>query len=106
MADALRTTYCVPQMGSKFARLACGTKRRVLVAAPCATAGADNFPVTVSVPAPATAFRSALRSMICFSLESLASLAGLIVQASDNAILARQAQLRQRHDWRTVNQFE
>ena len=59
---ALRTTYCVPQMGSKFARLACGTKRRVF-AAPCAIAGANTPPVVMSAPAPAVVFKNVLRSI-------------------------------------------
>jgi hypothetical protein len=31
--EAFRTTYCVPQIGSKFARFACGTKRSTRFAA-------------------------------------------------------------------------
>src|SRR6185437_15450171 len=54
----------------KFARLACGTKRRVFAAAPCAKAGAGNLPVNATVPAPATAFSSVLRSMSCSPLAS------------------------------------
>src|SRR5712664_4161902 len=64
MAEALRTTYWVPQTGSKFARSACGTKRSVRAAAPCASAGAAIFCDMANVPAPATAFSSVLRSMV------------------------------------------
>ena len=63
MADALRTTYCVPQIGSKFARLACGTKRSTRAAAPCDMAGAGRLPVAARLPALAKALRNDLRSM-------------------------------------------
>src|SRR5215468_3187727 len=63
MAEALRTTYCVPQIGSKLARLACGTKRSALAAAPWERAGAGNAPDAARLPAPAKALRNDLRSM-------------------------------------------
>ncbi len=61
--EALRTTYCVPQIGSKFARFACGTKRSVFAAAPCEMAGVDSPPVATMAPAPAVVFKNVLRSM-------------------------------------------
>src|SRR5579864_4938576 len=64
MADALRTTYWVPQMGSKFARSACGTKRSVRAAARCEIAGVAKEPATDRAPAPAADFKNALRSMM------------------------------------------
>src|SRR3569833_3614893 len=64
MVAVLRTTYCVPQIGSKFARLACGTKRRVRAAAPCAMAGAANPPAKANPPTPAKPFNTVLRSII------------------------------------------
>src|SRR5215470_3422579 len=63
MAEALRTTYCVPQMGSKLARLACGTKRSVRAAAPWEIAGAGKPPATEMAPVLANAFRKVLRSI-------------------------------------------
>src|SRR5216684_6666048 len=64
MADAFRTTYWVPQIGSKFARSACGTKRSARAAARCEIAGVAKEPAAERAPAPATDFRNALRSMI------------------------------------------
>src|SRR5712671_3266260 len=63
MADALRTTYCVVQIGSKLARFACGTKRSVLAAAPCEMAGVASPPVAARAPAPAVTLKNVLRSM-------------------------------------------
>src|SRR5258708_15114307 len=63
MADALRTTYWVPQMGSKFARSACGTKRSARAAARCETAGVAKDPAAERAPAATADFRNALRSM-------------------------------------------
>src|SRR5262249_3601906 len=68
MAEALRTTYWVPQMGSKLARSACGTKRSVRAAARCEIAGLAKEPATERAPAPATDFRNALRSMMVPSI--------------------------------------
>src|SRR5436305_13130529 len=62
-ADALRTTYCVVQMGSKLARFACGTNRSVFAAAFCEIAGVNNPPVVTKAPAPALVFKNALRSI-------------------------------------------
>src|SRR5262249_37536222 len=64
MADALRTTYWVPQMGSKLARSACGTKRSARAAARCEMAGVARAPATERAPASTTDFRNARRSMI------------------------------------------
>src|SRR6266699_651415 len=50
-------------MGSKFARFACGTNRRVLAAAPCEMAGVASPPVAANAPAPAETFKNVLRSM-------------------------------------------
>src|SRR5262249_16097708 len=74
MAEALRTTYCVPQIGSKLARLACGPKRSVRAAAPCASAGADCLPVVARLPAAATLFRNVLRSILDLPLALVARL--------------------------------
>src|SRR5882762_2542040 len=63
MADALRTTYWVPQMGSKFARSACGTKRSARAAARWEIAGVAKEPAAERAPAAAVDFRNALRSM-------------------------------------------
>src|SRR5215813_3234775 len=63
MAEALRTTYWVPQMGSKFARSACGTKRKARAAARCEIAGVAKRPAAERAPAAAVDFRNALRSM-------------------------------------------
>src|SRR5262245_50745919 len=64
MAEALRTTYCVPQTGSKLARSACGTNRSVRAAARCEIAGVAKEPATDKAPAPAADFRNVLRSMM------------------------------------------
>src|SRR5262245_57530331 len=64
MADALRTTYWVPQMGSKFARSACGTKRSARAAARWEIAGVGKEPAAEMAPAAAIDFRNALRSMM------------------------------------------
>src|SRR5258707_371066 len=64
MADALRTTYWVPQMGSKFARSACGTKRSARAAARCEIAGVGKEPAAERAPAAAIDFRNALRFMM------------------------------------------
>src|SRR5262249_54360655 len=64
MADALRTTYWVPQMGSKFARSACGTKRSARAAARCEIAGVAKQPTAETAPAAAADFKNALRSMM------------------------------------------
>src|SRR5215218_7865396 len=64
MAEALRTTYWVPQIGSKFARLACGTKRKVRAAAPCESAGIERPPVAARLPTPANPFNTVLRSIM------------------------------------------
>src|SRR5712671_6990282 len=64
MAEALRTTYWVPQMGSKFARSACGTKRSVRAAARCEIAGVAKDPAAERAPAAAADFKNALRSMM------------------------------------------
>src|SRR5215468_7372600 len=64
MADALRTTYWVPQMGSKFARSACGTKRSARAAARWEIAGVAKEPAAERAPAAAIDFRNALRSMV------------------------------------------
>src|ERR1700682_1114995 len=50
-------------MGSKFARLACGTKRKVRAAAPWERAGIESPPVAARPPAPANPFNSVLRSI-------------------------------------------
>src|SRR6266404_7248981 len=62
-AAALRTTYWVPQMGSKLARLACGTKRKVRAEAPCESAGIERPPVAARLPTPANPFNRVLRSI-------------------------------------------
>src|SRR3954469_6832537 len=67
-ADALRTTYCVVQMGSKLARFACGTNRSVFAAAFCEIAGVNNPPVVTKAPAPALVFKNVLRSITLVSL--------------------------------------
>src|SRR6266481_4988566 len=64
MAEALRTTYWVPQMGSKFARSACGTKRSARAAARCEIAGVAKEPAAERAPAAATDFKNALRSIM------------------------------------------
>src|SRR6266436_3873417 len=64
MAEALRTTYWVPQMGSKFARSACGTKRSARAAARCEIAGVAKEPAAERAPAAAIDFKNALRSMM------------------------------------------
>src|SRR5215831_20635696 len=64
MADALRTTYWVPQMGSKFARSACGTKRSARAAARWEIAGVAKEPAAERAPTAAADFRNALRSMM------------------------------------------
>src|ERR1700736_5701430 len=53
----------VPQVGSKLARSACGTKRK-LRAAPCASAGAARRGETATAAAPAADVRN-LRRFIC-----------------------------------------
>src|ERR1700721_4325035 len=50
-------------MGSKFARSACGTKRRVRAAAPWDRAGIERPPVAARLPAPANPFNTVLRSI-------------------------------------------
>src|SRR5262245_44359627 len=64
MAEALRTTYWVPQMGSKFAKSACGTKRSARAAARCEIAGVGKEPAADRAPAAAADFKNALRSMV------------------------------------------
>src|SRR6266487_684837 len=64
MTEALRTTYWVPQTGSKLARFACGTNRSVRAAPPCAIAGAESRPLAASAPAPASPLSKVLRSMV------------------------------------------
>src|ERR1700758_1508088 len=59
-AEALRTTYWVVQMGSKFARFACGTNRSVRPA-PCASVGAASRVEAAKAPAPAAALSTVLR---------------------------------------------
>src|SRR4051794_12393316 len=81
IAAALRTTYCVPQIGSKLARLACGTKRSVRAAAPCAIAGAANPPVSASPLAPANPFNTVLRSMFSPDPTCLSSFAEIVSKA-------------------------
>jgi hypothetical protein len=61
--EALRTTYCVVQMGSKLARFACGTKRSVRPG-PCASAGAASRAEAASTPAPAVALSTVLRVIV------------------------------------------
>src|SRR6185503_10078451 len=63
-AAALRTTYWVPQIGSKFARLAWGTKRKVRAAAPWQRAGIERPPVAARLPTPANPFNTVLRSIV------------------------------------------
>src|ERR1700738_3939878 len=63
IAAALRTTYWVPQMGSKFARSAWGTKRKVRAAAPRERAGIERPPVAARLPTPANPFNRVLRSI-------------------------------------------
>src|SRR6516162_4407566 len=63
-AEALRTTNWVPQIGSKFARLACGTNRSVRAAAPCDNAGLARLPVAENVIVPQSDFRMLLRSIV------------------------------------------
>src|SRR5712671_2707494 len=60
---ALRTTYWVPHTGSKFARLAWGTKRKVRAAAPWERAGIERPPVAARLPTPANPFNRVLRSI-------------------------------------------
>src|SRR6202140_4292514 len=48
-------------MGSKFARLACGTKRKVRAAAPWERAGIEKPPVAARLPTPANPFNRVLR---------------------------------------------
>src|ERR1700731_90686 len=48
-------------MGSKFARLACGTKRKVRAAAPWERAGIEKPPAAARLPAPANPFNRVLR---------------------------------------------
>src|SRR5215475_7264734 len=62
-AAALRTTYWVPQIGSKLARSACGTKRSARAAARWEIAGVASPPKAVTAPAPVSDLRNALRSM-------------------------------------------
>src|SRR5258705_12030842 len=50
-------------MGSKFARLAWGTKRKVRAAAPWERAGIETPPVAAKPPTPANPFNSVLRSI-------------------------------------------
>src|SRR5437899_12645100 len=50
-------------MGSKFARLACGTKRKVRAAAPWERAGIERPPVAARLPTPANPFNTVLRSI-------------------------------------------
>ena len=57
---ALRTTYWVPQIGSKFARFACGTKRSTL--APWASAGIATC--GAASPSAAEPLRKVLRSIV------------------------------------------
>src|SRR5437763_1560688 len=64
MTEVLRTTYCVPQIGSKLASLACGTSFSVRAAAPCDNAGVGNPRVAASAPAPAKVFSTVLRSIL------------------------------------------
>src|SRR5438132_6574593 len=52
----------VPQVGSKLARSACGTKRKVR-AVPCASAGAARRGETASAAAPAADVRNLRRFM-------------------------------------------
>src|SRR5436309_2648689 len=73
MAEALRTTYWVPQIGSKLARSACGTKRSVRAPARCDIAGVASPPAVVNVAAPAADFRKTLRSMTIVLLSVLSS---------------------------------
>src|SRR6478736_3520772 len=49
--EALRTTMVVDQIGSKLARSACGTKRRVRAAVRWEIAGVLSPPVTTAAPA-------------------------------------------------------
>src|SRR6516164_2966818 len=63
-AAALRTTYCVFQIGSKLARSACGTKRSVRADARWDTAGVASAAVAASTPAPVADCRNALRFML------------------------------------------
>src|SRR5215475_16015874 len=51
-------------MGSKFARSACGTKRKARAAARCEIAGVAKRPAAERAPAAAVDFRKALRSMM------------------------------------------
>src|SRR5215831_3284398 len=53
----------VPQVGSKLARSACGTKRSVR-AAPCASAGVARRGEAASAAAPAADFRNLRRFMV------------------------------------------
>src|ERR1700674_2993597 len=50
-------------MGSKFARSAWGTKRKVRAAAPWDRAGIERPPVAARLPAPANPFNTVLRSI-------------------------------------------
>src|SRR5712671_2130940 len=75
MAEALRTTYWVPQIGSKLARSACGTKRSARAAARWEMAGVANSPAAM---APAAVFKNALRCMMpSFERRSTTPSAGL-----------------------------
>src|SRR5580704_6294734 len=60
-AEALRTTMVVVQTGSKLARSACGTKRKVRSAMRWETAGVATPPAAASAPAPTIDLRNTLR---------------------------------------------
>src|SRR4051794_10687751 len=57
-------------MGSKLARFACGTKRSVRAAAPCARAGAGKPRLPATTPAAPMPFRRVLRSIVVSRLSA------------------------------------
>src|SRR5262249_25677739 len=63
-------------MGSKFARSACGTKRKARAAARCEIAGVAKRPAAERAPAAAVDFRNALRSMMVLLVRLPCRLAG------------------------------
>ena len=63
-SEPLRTTYCVVQIGSRFARLACGTKCKTLLSAARASLGMAKPPAAASDPAVAV-FRKSRRCIAC-----------------------------------------
>src|SRR5256885_13459076 len=92
MAEALRTTYWVVQIGSKLARSDCGTKRRVRAPARCESGGGAGPPAVARVAAPAADFRKSLRFMTMV----------LLCDASNGLADAPEEGQRPLHDARNV----